>query len=246
MPKDLNPLESGESELYISDFGCGQLATQIALVLAASDKLERSRSYPRIVVNSTDPSRAMTDMGWRMWRAFVKEIANRNFYPELDSLRQVCVELRFDYPYGSGAIRWLSLFHVAYKKAAVSLNSTLSVYVENSRPDAILVTFRQPDSEYAFSPCAEEYQGEPLSFSGSSFELEGKFELATNFRNELFKVFETKVGRCSNELTPYDIGFVKRYLTVHPTEWVTYLFEANGFIYTINRATYDSIDDLPF
>ena len=246
VPEKLNPLKTGNGQLYVNDFGCGELAMQFALVLAASDTLEKRKTYPQLIINSSDPCRAMTDIGWKIWRTFFREIGNLKEYPELHALRQVCHDLRFDYPDDATAIRWLSLFHVAYKEVAVSVNEGLNSNVANSQPDVVLVTFRQPDSEHAFSPTTAEYRGETLSISGDSFELKGEFELATKFRNELFKIFELRTKANSNGLTQEKIGLVKRYLTRHPTEWVTHLFEANGFIYTRSQANFDDIDDLPF
>ncbi len=152
VPEILNPLKTGNGQLYVNDFGCGELAMQFALVLAASDTLEKRKPYPQLIINSSDPCRAMTDIGWKIWRTFFREIGNLKEYPELHALRQVCHKLRFDYPDDANAIRWLGLFHVAYKDLATSLNRTLASYVEKGSPDVVLVTFRQPNSEHAFSP----------------------------------------------------------------------------------------------
>ena len=152
VPEILNPLKTGNGQLYVNDFGCGELAMQFALVLAASDTLEKRKPYPQLIINSSDPCRAMTDIGWKIWRTFFREIGNLKEYPELHALRQVRHKLRFDYPDDANAIRWLGLFHVAYKDLATSLNRTLASYVEKGSPDVVLVTFRQPNSEHAFSP----------------------------------------------------------------------------------------------
>ena len=66
IPFNVNPFAESGRELYVNDFGCGELAMQLALVLGAARSLESGRKYPRFIINSTDPSRSMTDLGWKI------------------------------------------------------------------------------------------------------------------------------------------------------------------------------------
>ena len=175
------------------------------------------------------------------------ETSDSLLYPELETLRQVCDEVRFDYPNEPEAIRWFGLFHVAYKETSDSLNQTLSSYVIKSRPDVIFVTFRQPDSEYAFSPLEDRYESKTLLFRRNSFALKNYlFELTTEFRKKIFNTFMENVEKFPNALTTNQVGFVEDRLTFRPTQWATAGFEANGYMYTRKQASYNEIDELPF
>ena len=117
IPSDKNPLMSGWRDLQVLDFGCGTLAMQFGLALAAADALEEQRVVGEITIISEDSSEAMVNIGWDIWNAFVREI---NEYPaiygELDALRQVCGELKFMKIENAVGTSWLSVLHVAYEK----------------------------------------------------------------------------------------------------------------------------------
>ena len=246
IPFNVNPFAESGRELYVNDFGCGELAMQLALVLGAARSLESGRKYPRFIINSTDPSRSMTDLGWKIWRYFKDEIGDLKAYPGLDALRQACRDLRFDYPEAETPTRWFSLFHVAYKETAPAVREMMSNYVASGRPDVVLVTFRQANSEYAYSPEDLGYKGTPCHLQGNSFALQGCFSLATKFRVGLHSLFNECAKDSQHVLKLDDVDFVRRYLVSSPTLWVTHKFEANCFVYTKNQLTFDEIDDLPF
>ena len=88
IPSHVNPLLGGKGELYVRDFGCGQLAMQFALLITASETFERCGSCPTITMESSDPCRSMTDIGWKIWRTFTDEISRIKDYPDLESVRE--------------------------------------------------------------------------------------------------------------------------------------------------------------
>ena len=62
VPKEKSPLRTGNGRQVI-DFGCGALAMQFGLALAAADSLEELKVQPRVAIISEDSSTPMRDMG---------------------------------------------------------------------------------------------------------------------------------------------------------------------------------------
>ena len=59
IPFEDNPLSDSSDRLKVVDFGCGELAMQFGLALAATDALEKHRRVPQITVFSEDGSDPM-------------------------------------------------------------------------------------------------------------------------------------------------------------------------------------------
>ena len=71
IPHGNNPLRNGIGSLQVVDFGCGALAMQFGLALAAADALEEHQKLPQVAVVSEDDSEAMKEIGWSIWHNFV-------------------------------------------------------------------------------------------------------------------------------------------------------------------------------
>ena len=134
-----NPLLSGRGSLQVVDFGCGALAMQFGLALAAADSLEEQGVQTPVAIVSEDSSAPMRDMGLKLWANFVNEIDDLQMYPELEALRQVCREIRLD-DRGQCSLRWLTVLHAAYPKAVDEIKRLLDPRVEFEKPDLIIVT----------------------------------------------------------------------------------------------------------
>ena len=83
IPEDRNPLLTGRGSLRIVDFGCGALAMQFGLALAAAGTLRRYQTLVPITILSEDSSEPMKNLGWMLWYSFMGEIEK---YSELDAL----------------------------------------------------------------------------------------------------------------------------------------------------------------
>ena len=63
VPEQRNPLISGRGSLFVKDFGCGELAMQFGIALAALDTFEAYGSVPDIAIFSEDNSKHMDFFG---------------------------------------------------------------------------------------------------------------------------------------------------------------------------------------
>ena len=211
-----NPLRTGSGSLQVVDFGCGALAMQFGLALAAADSLEERGIEPRVAIVSEDNSVPMRDIGLNLWANFVNEINDPQKYPELKALRQVCREMRLD-DRGESSFRWLTVLHVAYPEAVDEIKTVLDSRVMRENPNLILVTMNNiVDSQLAYSPQnTHEYTlSTDEVLLGRDLEIRGKFAATTEFRRKLY------AEHIAGKLSETDDDFVKSYLTRIATQWI--------------------------
>ena len=219
VPEDRNPLRSGSGSLQVVDFGCGALAVQFGLALAAADTWQEHRTLPEIRIISCDASKPMVQIGRELWNRFMDEIADEAEYPELDALRRACADINCDNLDESSAARWLTVFHVAYQKNFREVGRLLTAHVEEENPDLVFVT-SHPGSwpTYTYSPVKCGYSNISGVFCGAEFAFDGEFEATTGFRSWLY---DNTIGSTSNLLASGDVDFLRTYLKTHSTGWVT-------------------------
>ena len=230
MPKDRNPILSGGGSLQVVDFGCGALATQFGLALAAADT-SRGQT-PRISVISQDSSKDMVRIGRNIWTRFVKEIANKKKYPELKKLRKVCAAMKTDNQDSRVATRWVTALHVAYEESAVEVREELDRRVKSGNPDLILVTTHPQNTQAAYAPrhsISDKYDEYEIVLKPQDYTLDRNFRTTSAFRQD---VYHQKIDGMPELLCDCDKEFVKLYLTRYRTAWVTPKFESSGFFYT--------------
>ena len=227
VPKDNNPLRSGGGSLEVFDFGCGALAMQFGLALAAADLRRRQR--PRISVISRDSSKPMVRIGRRIWDRFVREIADKKKYPKLGALRQVCDEMEFSHQNSPMATHWLTILHVAYKANAAEVKKELDARVKKEKPDVVLVTARPWSIKSAYSLDKHPaYKKSEETLDCMDLVFERNFKATTEFRRGLYA---EKVTSMADDLSPQDMIFLWDYLR-RPVAWCTPKFESSSFFYT--------------
>lgn len=137
----------GEGTLRIIDVGCGALATQFAVALAAADAIAAGERVAAIRVASRDNSRAMPALGWKMWRAFKSAVKGD---PDLESLQEAVERIRADRfelassPFPEARADedcWIAAIHALYddNKKAVA-DSLAQAFAANPDPDAAFLT----------------------------------------------------------------------------------------------------------
>ena len=228
MPKDQNPLRSGRGSLQVVDFGCGALAMQFGLALAAADALRKQRRPPNIAIVSEDSSQNMKRIGWAMWDRFVMEIADKKKYPNLNALRQVCTTMKFGDQGRPTATRWLTALHVAYEENAAEVKKAIDTHVKNWKPDLIVVTTHPQNAEELYSPRPSAVYGKyDKKEIQPKYRYDGRFQKTTKFRSDLYSAKINAIDSLCRD----DRDFVRKYLTWYPTEWVTPKFESKCFFY---------------
>ena len=245
IPIAMNPLLSGQGNLHVIDFGCGALAMQFGLALAAADTLQEQGELPQINISSKDSSRYMVAIGQKIWAAFVREITHSEKYPELNTLRQVCGKMTFENYVGNATVRWLSVLHVAYRENANEVENALATRIKEERIDLVIVTSHPGSASFAFSPVPYGYSTKGSDIlRGEDFSLQGNFQHITQSRSGVYDKFV----QGSSELTPTQNGFARRYLTGYPTDWVTPFFKTQNSLYVRNPAGGSGyyLYDLPF
>ena len=237
VPEDRNPLRSGSGSLQVVDFGCGALAVQFGLALAAADTWQEHRTVPEIRIISNDASKSMVQIGWELWNRFIDEIADEAEYPALGALRRACAEIEFDDLGKPSATCWLTVFHVAYEENCAEVKKDLDTHVEDENPDLVFVT-SHPSSwpQWTYSPVPYGYSDISDVFCGADFAFEGKFEATTKFRTCLY---DSNIGNISRLLAPDKDWLVRNYLKSRPSVWKTIDFKTQDSLYTRDRLSND-------
>ena len=226
IPFEDNPLSDSSDRLKVVDFGCGELAMQFGLALAATDALEKHRRVPQITVFSEDGSDPMREVGWNIWHHFLE---NTKQYPELSPLREVCRSMEFVLGGDSDSTCWLTAMHVAYKDNAPEVKDALDERIREHRPVLVLVTAHPRNTQWTYSPESHEYRDISDVFSGSKFVLDGEFESTSKLRSDLC---HKHILNMLDFLGDDDYWFVRNYLTKYPTRWVTTNnFRTRDFLY---------------
>ena len=225
VPYEFNPLRWGKGALYVEDFGCGQLAMQFGLLIAASDALESLGGCPSISILSKDPSDKMKEIGWQIWREFKAQISDSKKYPQLQRLREAMARISFHNRFSEEYEHWVSLLHVAYQESKDSVQESVGPVVEENLPRVILVSSHPRARENAFCPSGWTYDKEVLCLSEGKLDLAVKFERLTNLRKSLYE------KRVKGLLNPKDEEFARNYLTAYPSHWVCHKFDSECSVY---------------
>lgn len=228
LPEEINPLKSGRGNLQVVDFGCGALAMQFGLSLAATDALEERGTVPSIAIMSQDASKPMREIGWNIWQCFVEEIGK---YSELNSLQEMCKVMKFDAQDDPDAARWLTALHVAYRECSykAKIEQGLGELVQGYDPRVVLITTHPQNIQSAYSPGVSAYEKHEKTLRNQNYLLNGYFPETTLFRCSLYRQFTN----CFDEMYPWEKDFVQTYLTSYSTSWVPDTgFDSGCILYT--------------
>ena len=225
MSRHSNSIQKAEG-LEVYDFGCGAMAMQFGLALAAAETWPRGISLPRISIISEDTSNAMKSIGNKLWSAFNSRINATWGHPELNGLRKVCNDIGRGAQRDSSIVRWLTVLHVAYEDIYYEVRRELNGIVRKDKPETILVTAHPGASQWAFAPTDTSYSRSTDNFSEDGLAFKGEFQKTSEFRKQLFV---DHVKKIPNALSDDDMAFVRNYLTNRPTSWATSDFRLATF-----------------
>ena len=215
IPGSSNPLLSGNGSLQVFDFGCGALAMQCGLVLAATETMQEQETLPQIAIISEDASGPMKEIGQKIWRRFLDQIAK---YHELKALRDVCRTMGFDVEINSPATFWLTALHLAYKEYQykVKIHQGLGELVQKYDPSVVLITTHPQNRGSAYSPDVSAYEKNEKTLTNLNYLLYRTFPDTTRFRRSL----HLKFSDLFNSMSPKDKDLVEICLKRHNTAWV--------------------------
>ena len=174
--------------LYVVDFGCGALAMQFGVALAIADALQKNQKIYSACVVSYDKSKAMTNIGKKVWEQFKSEVRKD---AKLPYLGQACelIDTRADMPFGrnpqNNEIIWLSAIHAAFSANKDEVKKKLACLTDALRPSAGFIT--SPNIRSKVAKCASPfYRNEYKEYSrGIPGIFTGKLQETTRVRREL-------------------------------------------------------------
>lgn len=137
-------------KLHVVDFGCGTLAMQFGVALAAADALRRKERVDSIRVDLIDSSRGMIDMGCKIWDQFKQEV---NEDSKLDPLSEACSLVKSKVledvertEVCEGEDRWISAIHAVYEENKCEVETDLNKLGYRMNPDVGFVTSHRRNS----------------------------------------------------------------------------------------------------
>ena len=202
-------------KLHVVDFGCGTLAMQFGIALAAANALQKGQCLTAIRIDLIDSSRAMIDMGLKIWDQFKEEIDKDQ---QLAKLSKACELIHLktltgdeDPTIQQGSDSWLSAIHVVYADNKDKVKIGLERLSSKTDPDVGFVTshysslhrvkFISPFGADRYNPSTSDVQQQFIHSSGwSAFSLRS----TSGWRRDLYDHIDQYVD---------DDRFVRRYLS---------------------------------
>ena len=131
-------------QLHFVDFGCGALAMQFGVFLAAADAIERGQSITEIKIDSIDTSQAMVSIGQKIWEQLKREVGRNPSLSYLDRAYEVIQPIhliiqeigtieRVEFARNSSV--WVSAIHAVYDDNKNVLQQSLKLLVDRFKPD---------------------------------------------------------------------------------------------------------------
>lgn len=136
--------EIGEGHLHVVDFGCGALATQFAIAMAAADSVDHGVSISTIRVDSIDSSLPMIYFGQRVWDRFVEFVRLRHTEDTICQtvdMIEAASHTSFDtLPGPIDAPCYLTAIHVSYERTVEEVKAWLGELMSRFDPVGLLLT----------------------------------------------------------------------------------------------------------
>ena len=139
--------------LYVFDFGCGALAMQFGVALAIADALQNNQKIHSVCVVSYDESKAMKNIGRKVWKQFRSDVASAaQKDASLSYLEQACemIKTQADRPSWKpldNEMVWVSALHTAYDVNQDKVKKVLDSLINDFQPSAGFITSNVKNSE---------------------------------------------------------------------------------------------------
>ena len=184
-----------DGRAHFIDFGCGSLAMQFAVAIAAADSISQGRALREIRIDSYDPNPWMFEVGKRIWDEFVRRMKRRPNHPicEVFDLIQCETHAELDaLPKMTDATdtpRFLSAIHAVYKDTKRPVKDALASLVAEYNPVGFLFTTRAHSTSWSLlhsaSPIREGDRYERIRIPNPEARFDGELDALTEWRNSL-------------------------------------------------------------
>ena len=206
-------------QLHIVDFGCGALAMQFGVFLAAVDAIERGQPINEIKIDSIDTSQAMIDIGQKIWEQLKREIARNPNLSYLDRAYEVIkpiIQEKGDIERIGSAPHsnvWVSAIHAVYDDNKNAVQQSLNSLVDRLNPD---VCFTSTHSK------SKSLLSEVWSFADDGYDVICQDNVQSSFSGELEAI--TQWRRQLNSNLPQSDPILEnldpvRYYLDNPVRW---------------------------
>lgn len=205
-----------DGNLYVVDFGCGALATQISLTLAVAYALNKGQNINRVEVYGLDSSQPMIDMGERLWEGWGEEIIDANLRNAYNLVSSENAALPRDAAsWISNRIpedgdHWLVALHVSYSENATEVKGCLEQIDGQLKTNVGIVTSNSDHSVrriWPFSPV-----GRRPMYAPDLPKLRRECGETTKWRRSLlttYRSYLTDLDKKTDEVSWYLNGTVK-------------------------------------
>ena len=227
------PLVNEDGFAEVSDFGCGELAMQFGLAMAAADPSIEVPISRKVSIISSDVSSHMETLGWKLWCNFIIEIMNEEKYPQLQLLNEVSKRLSYGSSQDPNTCRWLTALHVAYEENYKQVRKQLDAEVSRINPDLLLVSTQQQSAQWLYNPRCTYSNYRPYYadiHNGNLLDFQGVLPLTSRYRK---RIYYKHVCNVLSTLSECDASLADSYLTYRCTSWITSASQyAKCIIYT--------------
>ena len=183
-------------QLHFVDFGCGALAMQFGVFLAAADAIERGQSITEIKIDSIDTSQAMIDVGQKIWEQLKREVGGNPSLSYLDRAYEVIkpkppiIEEKGDIEQiGStqSSNVLISAIHAIYDDNKNAVQQSLKLLVDRLNPDVCFASTHiksKPLLSEVWSFADDRY--DVISHDDVQPSFVGELEVITQWRRKLY------------------------------------------------------------
>ena len=216
-----------DGRAHFIDFGCGSLAMQFAVAIAAADYISQGGVPGEIRIDSYDPNPGMFKVGKRIWDEFVRRMKRHcPGHPICQVFDLIQCETHDDLdtlPKATDAMdapRFLSAIHAVYKTTKGPVKDALESLITEYNPVGFLFTTHENRSNWELlhsaSPIREGARYERIRIPKPKARFNDELDALTEWRQSLCDSLLVK--RTLPPDTEIDTGFVSGFLN-NTVEW---------------------------
>lgn len=221
---DRNILGSDRCKIRVLDFGCGCLATNIAVAIAAADLAAQNYHVPIIEIDNIDISPAMILVGERIWELF----QNKMRVPHKHPIRSIFDRVTYKTHSSLSSLGepspdthcYVTAIHCAYEQSHSLVRRNLQDLVRRFNPTGLFLTTHLSKSDIL------EKVTPRRQMDKQHYELLYNGPIVSWFSGEANKITKWRRTLLENHLRPsesnspdgVDYDYIRKYLS-NPVQW---------------------------